>query len=413
MNIPALPLKKKDVLVVYRSRTGTDFFALNRKERKFREIPSPESIRPKDFQRCVLILGRSFYVFKVVEFPKLKKSLMDKALKINMAEWSPFPASKYFSFSQPQGDKVVHLIAICPQAEYDDIAGMLKAKNLKIDAVVPETFCYEQFFRGKSKTAAAVLTEDGVELIYVDNELRESTFIPGPKWKAESLAYFIKRLGPAGLELKEILFVGRTPGDGESIPDGIPATRIPADSDIEIVMRGSNFLSSPWVKSFEKRKIVLFTPDDLKAVKPGLLIVLGGILLFYAALLLANVKKASVLRKDLAAIKEQSQGLEDKMTRIDSLRTKTVFLHDYIERYPSQVAVLLELQGQLPDDTLLQRYSFNKDNFEFTGLGSKSADILARLNASKYFTDVKFKSAIEKDPATGKEKFTIELRLKK
>ncbi|MGA2588230.1 MAG: PilN domain-containing protein [Candidatus Aminicenantales bacterium] len=413
MNVPRLPLQKKEILVVFRCRTGTYFYALNRKERKFREIRALESIRPKDFRRCILILGRSFYIFKVVEFPKLKKTLMDKALKINMAEWSPFPASKYFVFSHALGEKVVHLIAICSQPDYDDIVRILRAKNLKIDTVVPETFCYEQFFKGKSKTAAAIRTEDGVELVYVDGSLKESTFIPGPKWIADSLTYFIKRLGPAGSELKEILFVGRTPKAGFFMPEGTAVTPIPADSDIEIVLKGSDFLLSPWVKSFEKRKITLFTPDDVKALKPGLLVVLAGLLIFFASLLFANIKKASVLKKDLAAIKDQSQGLEDKMSRIDSLRKNVAFLHDYIDRSPSQLAVLSELQSCYPEGTFLQRYTFNKDKIEFTGIGSRSSDILARLNASKYFADVKFKSAIEKDPGTGKEKFTIELRLKK
>ena len=73
----------------------------------------------------------------------------------------------------------------------------------------------------------------------------------------------------------------------------------------------------------------------------------------------------------------------------------------------------MELQNCLPEDTHLQRYSFNKGTIELTGLSAKSSDLLSRLSASKYFMNVKFKSSIDKDRETGLERFSIELSLKK
>jgi len=413
MTRPAVLPQKKEVLVVFWSRNRKRFFGLNRKEKTLREIPSLEAVQPKAFGRCLVVLGRDLYILKIVEFPRLKKGLLDKAVKTNIGEWSPFASSKYFSFSYPKGDKVVSLISICKQAEFDEMAGPLKTRGLKIDSVVPVSLCYENFFKGKMKTAAVVRTGDGVELLYFDAGIRESQFIPAQKWTEESLAYFIKRLGPEGQDLKEILSIGPNGDLLKSLPEGPALTAVRADDDMDAVMKGSDFLSSPWVKSFAKARVSLGTPDDLKSLKPGRLIVAGGLILFTLAQLAASLNKVHTLQKELSAIKEQSQGLEEKMDRITALRTNVAFLHDNIERNPSPLAILWELQTCFPEGTLLQRYGLNKDTIEFTGLSDRSVEILSRLSASKFFADVKLKSAVEKDRDTGKERFTIELRLKK
>ena len=160
-------------------------------------------------------------------------------------------------------------------------------------------------------------------------------------------------------------------------------------------------------------RLAFFTPEDLKSLKPALAIVLGGVLLLSAARFGAEWKKVRSLNKELAVLKDQSQGLEEKIDRIGALQANTAFLRDTIERNPSQLALLFELQACFPVETYLQRYSYTRDLIELSGVSAQSADILARLNASKYFKDVKFKSAIEKDRDTGKEKFAYELRLKR
>jgi len=412
MKIPRIRLPQKDVLVVFWSRGRKKYYALNRKERKLREIPSLAAVEAKAFRRCFVVLGRALYILKVVEFPKLKKALIDKAIKTNIGEWSPFKANKYFFFSYPKGDKIVALVAICRLEDYEEAAGALKAKGLKIDLVLPETLCTENFFKGKSKTVAAVRTEDGVEILYFDGGIQESQFVPAQKWTEDALSYFVKRLGPAGLEIKEILFIGAAAAPG-AFPEGLSPVFIRTEDDVETFVRGSDSLSSPWIKGLEKRRVVLFTPEDLGALRPALLIVLGGILLFSAAQFAAGLKKVHSLKTELTAVREESQGMEEKMDRTTALQANVAFLHETIERTPSGLAVLLELQSCFAEDTYLQRFSFNKDMIEFTGLSSQSADILSRLNASKFFKDVKFKSAIEKDRDTGKEKFSIELRLKR
>jgi hypothetical protein len=361
----------------------------------------------------LLILGRAYYVLKIVEFPKLKKALIDKAVKTNVGEWSPFKDFRYFTMSHPQGDKIVVLVAICRQDDYEDIAGLLASHGLKIDMVLPQSFCTESFFRGTPRAAVAVRGADGVELLFFADGIRDSQFFPASKWTGDSIAFFIKRLGPAGLDLNELLIVGREEGELKSFPEGLVPKFVRAEDDMDALTKGSDFFSSPWIKSLDKRRLALFAPEDLNFVKPGLLIVAGGILLFLAAQVAASWINIHSLKKEFAAVKEQSRGLEEQIDRVTTLRTRVDFVRDSIERYPSSLAVLWELQSCLAEDNYLQRYSFNKDLIEFTGLSSQSAAIIARLNSSKLFSNVRYKSAIEKDQATGKERFTIELRIKK
>lgn len=413
MKVSVVSFQRKDILLALWSRDRKKFYALNRKNRTIREIPALEAVPPKTFQRCVVVLGRSLYLLKQVELPKLKKAMTDKAIKTNLEAWSPFKSPKHYVLSYPKGDKVVHLIAISRSEDIEDASAYLKSHGIKIDAVLPETFCTGEFFKGKSKVAAAVRSDEGVELLYMDTGLRESQFIPQAKWTADSLDFFIRRLGPAGRELQEIILVGPREWFPEVSSEGLAATLIPSGRDIDTVLLGSDFLASPWIKSLGKNRLIRFTPQDVKSLRLGLVIALSGVLLLGAARFGAGLRKVQILKNELAALKDQSQGLETKMDRIGALQADAAFFHDVIERYPSQLAVLSELQNCFPEETYLQRFSFNKDLIEISGVSGKSAEILSRLNASKFFSDAKFKSAIEKDRDTGKEKFAYELRLKR
>jgi len=412
MNPAKINFKKRSSLVIFWNKYKNQVWSFNKKEKKIKEITSLDAVRPKEYRKSILILGRNLYIFKVVQFPKLKKTMIDKAIKTNIEEWSPFRKSKYFYFSYPKDNKIFNLISILKQEDYDEIMDQLRSKGIKIDTIIPESFCYYDFFKGKEKTLGAVKKEDGVELIYFDEGIKESQYIPIQKWNKDSFSYFIKGIGPEGLELNKVLWIGIEENEKFSFPDDYSPEYIKTDSEIDSILKGSEFFSSPVVKNFGKTKFAIFDKEDLKYLKPGIAIVLAGVLLFYLSGLYSNIKKVNYFKKELSNFREKTQGIEDKIDVMDNLKGKVEFVYDNAEKHPSQLSIFLELQRYFPEETYLMRYSFGQNKMEISGISSKSSELISRLSASKFFTNIKFISPVEKERITGKERFSIEINLK-
>ena len=166
------------------------------------------------------------------------------------------------------------------------------------------------------------------------------------------------------------------------------------------------------IKTFGKSGFLIFHEEDLKYLKPAIMIVFAGVFLFYLSLLYLNSKKVNYFKKELSNIKEKTRGIEREVYRIDNLRRKVEFVHDNIEKHPSQLSIFLELQRNFPPETHLLRYSFNRNKIEVQGTTPKSSELISQLSSSVYFTDIKFTSPVEKDREPGKERFSVAINLK-
>lgn len=75
------------------------------------------------------------------------------------------------------------------------------------------------------------------------------------------------------------------------------------------------------------------------------------------------------------------------------------------------VARLIEaLAAELPDDTMLDRLEFSGADVRITGLTPNATALLARLAQQPLWAEVRASQASVRDPASGKERFTFELR---
>lgn len=412
MKLARIKLRKTNSLVILWNKNKNIIWSFDKKEKRVKEISSLDEVRPKEYGKFILVLGRDLYIFKIFELPKFKKTTIDKAIRTNIGEWSPFRNNKYFSFSYPEDNKIISLISILKQEDYDEIVNQLRLKGIKIDIVIPESLCYYNFFKESINTVGVIKKESGVELIYFHHGIKESQFIPIQKWNPDSFTYFIKRIGPEGLDLKEVLCIGIKEDENFFSPEDYSIKLIKTENEIDAILKGSDFFSSSLIKHFEKERLTVFNKEDLKYLKPGFIIIFLGILLFFSSTLYYSLKKVSYLKKESLSLKEKTSGLEEKIDRTSNLKRKVDFVLENVEKYPSQLFVLLELQRHFPEETYLQRYSFHKNKIEFTGISSKSSEIISMLNTSKFFKNIKFISSIEKDRLTGKEKFSIALSLK-
>lgn len=72
---------------------------------------------------------------------------------------------------------------------------------------------------------------------------------------------------------------------------------------------------------------------------------------------------------------------------------------------------MLELTRLLPADVRLSEFRISGDTVELTGLAADPPSLIAKLEASPLFKDVKFRSPVTRRPDLGKDRFEIAMKL--
>lgn len=83
------------------------------------------------------------------------------------------------------------------------------------------------------------------------------------------------------------------------------------------------------------------------------------------------------------------------------------FLAVQRERQPLMLVLLAELTTLLPDDTYLERFSFDDGQLNLTGQSSQAAQLIGSLQASGELRNPALAGSIQPDARTGKDRFTI------
>ncbi|MFQ5963529.1 MAG: PilN domain-containing protein [Candidatus Scalinduaceae bacterium] len=100
----------------------------------------------------------------------------------------------------------------------------------------------------------------------------------------------------------------------------------------------------------------------------------------------------------------------DKINRleneIDNIFKETRKLNEIVNLDNRRIDLFAELTRVLPDDTWVKQLSIKRGYFEMEGIGLSGANVLALLENSPFFSQVRFTSSVIKD-RKGKEKFKI------
>ncbi len=74
------------------------------------------------------------------------------------------------------------------------------------------------------------------------------------------------------------------------------------------------------------------------------------------------------------------------------------------------LGILAELTRQLPDNVRLTELRLSDDAIEFTGLAADSPSLIAKLEASKWFRDVKFRAPVTRRPELVRDRIEIAMK---
>jgi len=144
-----------------------------------------------------------------------------------------------------------------------------------------------------------------------------------------------------------------------------------------------------------------------------------SIALALAAAAVLAAMPALLKRQGVVDARQALQQLEPRAApvrqQLDALRLQAQLLEAVRSGQADAVpaaSVIEALTAVLPDDTMLDRVDVNGRDIRISGLTPNAADLLSRIAQDTAFSDAKAANAAVRDNASGKERFTFELRWK-
>lgn len=117
------------------------------------------------------------------------------------------------------------------------------------------------------------------------------------------------------------------------------------------------------------------------------------------------------LRVRLDASRDAAKAAVALEERIAAERERIAFLHRAKTMHPAVVELIESLSRRLPDDTWLYRLELREGRIEFQGTSSAASALIAALEASGAFEDVRFGSPVTQDAGDGRERFHVSARI--
>ncbi len=141
---------------------------------------------------------------------------------------------------------------------------------------------------------------------------------------------------------------------------------------------------------------------------------LALLVVFIAALYLPLLRYDAVLEQSEQRVRqsrEQAMQVQELESAQVALLGRINFLSELERQRPPFIGYLHELTRQLPDNSWLKRLSIEDSELHLQGESGAAASIIPMLEESDYFKEVRFRSPVTKNNATGKEQFHIVARL--
>ena len=117
--------------------------------------------------------------------------------------------------------------------------------------------------------------------------------------------------------------------------------------------------------------------------------------------------KLKSLRSELAQAKEEAATASALQERVDRLIDQEQYVATLKQQTPAVVEMLNELTALLPDATWLHRLEVKKGQVHLQGTSDGASSLIARIEESDAFRNVRFGSPVTQDPTSGGERFQV------
>jgi Tfp pilus assembly protein PilN len=119
------------------------------------------------------------------------------------------------------------------------------------------------------------------------------------------------------------------------------------------------------------------------------------------------------LDRQILALKAPVEKVQSLRNQSEMMERKSQSIEGLLHSRDMNLDILKELTAILPADTYLNTYSNRNGVIQIGGHSSSAYDLMPRLEKSPLLKDVVQKGSIIKDAATGKDRFSFEMKLEK
>jgi Tfp pilus assembly protein PilN len=119
------------------------------------------------------------------------------------------------------------------------------------------------------------------------------------------------------------------------------------------------------------------------------------------------------LDRQIQALKAPVEKVQSLRSRSESMEKKSQSMENLLHRRDLNLEILKELTTILPADTYLNTYSNRDGVIQIGGQSGSAYDLMPKLEKSPILKDVVQKGSIFKDAASGKDRFSFEMKLEK
>jgi len=238
------------------------------------------------------------------------------------------------------------------------------------------------------------------------------------------------RLGADSL-LEKIILTGESSREAyEEIRDRIPECELleksfpltPAGNNQQLLPEAAAVCGLAFTAITPRPAVRLnLLPSEFKRRHGRLGIAVAAAICAVIILLLAGLWLIEPVRNNrrLALLEDETQRLEGPVRRVrsleaqgDRLEAQRKQMADLLGDYDRNLEVLKYLTEAFPGDTFLRSYSNNNGVITIAGESGSYSDLVSQLEKSPLLKDTTPRGSSNRNPATGRESFTIEAKLR-
>ena len=388
--------------------------------------------------KAVLCIPKSWAIVQAVEFPIAVKENLTDVISYELDRLTPLtPDNAYYDFKviAENQEKMSILLAVARKDEIDSYLEALRGKNVKINKVGVSTLVMRSLLKSTYKDTDAVflsLGERGYEGGVIVNDLTvrsiSGEFKPTDTADIDNI---IKETYP----LIETLTKSSNPGkmviNGTEhhyntfqqklsnmslsnldrdvkfdLPKGNKDLSYVAVSGlIETITADENEINLLSGRAKQKRRPPLF----LTAVLLALIFSIG--IFYFIAPVIIGQKTVEEIDREITALKPEMKKVEALKKEADTLSAEVAMINNFKKQTVPSLNVLKEMTSILPAKTWLTHLRIADPAVDIDGFAQSAAEIIPRLENSKYFQKVEFASPTFRDSRKNTDRFVIKMEL--
>ncbi len=399
----------------------------------------------------VLGIPRKDVVLRYLDLPSEVEDNLKQVVKYQVQSFEPTEEDKYYydysllgKAGAPQ--KLSIVLAMVKKSTLDGYIRLLREFEIRPVAVIPSSMGLANIFlhnRKDMQDKAHILADikaSSLEVVALNNGAlvysREVARVGDQSWRDLVLREFDEatskiRLAPDG-SLEQIALAGESSEEayGEIRPV-IPECKlmkqfipgdVPGENEMHVQEAASTIglaysalVRNPSIK-------VNLLPDELKirqsrwAYVPAAILVLAIVALLLAFGFHRTIQNRILLRKldqQILALTTPVKRAQSIQSQADALEKKVQFVEETLRNRDMNLEILRELTAKLPPDTYLNTYSNRDGTITIGGFSGSPYDLMPALEKSPLLKDVVQKGSILRDNQTGKDRFSLEMKLEK